>query len=371
MQRQRRYFERCVAMVMAAAMAVGLLSCSKKGTEPGGEPEVPMAFAPTVDWHSIANTKALINSASDLRDYSISILANATKENSSGGGTTTYPVFKNHRLDYEGSAWTYSPTKYWIPGAEYSFVAFAPFAPTSNSPAGTDGKRTLSNGTFTIGGTDENPILTISDYCTGRVTTGDKPFDARSEDLLRAYAYRNNTSAEDYSPVALNFEHLLACVTFNIRNATSTDILTVSDIKLSGIKHKCDITITPKYCQLADPQGEISLSTNEFTSDNRTATGSTALLPKGMSESEFKPLYDCTDLTVLPQNLYNKEQASLTFTLVYRDSTTEQRILELDKIESIRSWEPGKKYNYNMTITSQDIIFQVVEVPWVEHEVEL
>lgn len=368
-------------MVVAAAMAVGLLSCSKKGTEPGGETEVPMAFAPTVDWHSIANTKALINSASELRDYSISILANATRENSSGEGTTTYPVFKNHRLDYEGSAWTYSPTKYWIPGAVYSFVAFAPFAPTDNSPEGAN--QILSNGTCNIvdsnvadgiDNSDVDPVLNIENYNTGRVFKSDGvtvEFDARSEDLLKAYAYRNNSSGEDYSSVALNFEHLLACVTFNIRNATSTDILTVSDIKLSGIKHKCDITITPKYCQLADPQGEISLSTNEFTSDNRTATGSTAFLPKGMSESEFKPLYDCTDLTVLPQNLYNKEQASLTFTLVYRDSATEQRILELDKIESIKAWEPGKKYNYNMTITSQDIIFQVVEVPWVEHEVEL
>lgn len=328
-----------------------------------------MVFAPAVDWHHLANTKALINNASELQDYSISILANATKENSSGGGTTTYPVFKNHRLDWDGSSWTYSPTKYWIPGASYSFVAFAPFAPTANSPAGTSGKKTLSNGSAEVSGTDEEPILTISNYCTGRVTTGANQFDARSEDLLRAYAYRNNTSAEDYSSVALNFEHLLACVTFKIRNATSNDIVKVTDIKLCGIQYLCDIIITPGNCVL-DYKSDLSI--DEFTSDDRTTpAGSTAFLPKGMSESEFKPLYDCTDLTVLPQNLYNKEQAGLTFTLHYSGGREENRILELDKIESIRSWDPGKKYNYNMTITSQDIIFQVVEVPWVEHEVEL
>ena len=353
---------------MVVAVAVGLLSCSKKGTEPGVEPEVPMAFAPTVDWQSIANTKALINNASDLRDYSISILANATKENSSGGGTTTYPVFKNHRLDYvAGTGWSYSPTKYWIQGAKYFFIAFAPFVPTTNSPKGE--KKVLSNGTFAIIGTDENPVLSITGYNTGRVEGN---FDARNEDLLHANVTRDNTTAEDYSPVALNFEHLLACVNFKIRNATSSDILNVTDIKIQGIEYMCDIKVTPgtgtAYTYMYIENGKNSI--DYFTSDNRTGTAEAPFLPKGMAESESKQLFDCGELTVLSQLVYGKG-CKLTFTVDYGNDNTTNYTLDLSNIETIQKWDHGKKYNYNLTITSQDIIFQVVEVPWKEHEVEL
>ena len=379
---------------LAIFVAVGLLSCSKKGTEPQGglESNVPMAFAPSVEWAQFANTRSksspstpnsLINSPTDLQGYSISILANATRANSSGEGTptyTTYPVFKNHRLDWDGSAWTYSPTKYWIPGAEYSFVAFAPFAPTENSNSVVEGKKTLSNGTFTMGDSnatddiddsDANPVLTISNYCTGRVTTGDNQFDARSEDLLKAVVYRVK---DDYSPVELKFQHLLACVNFNIRNATSRNIIKIDNIALCGIDYRSNIKISPVY----DVPIEVlrdTTSTNYFISNERTGS---PFLPKGMAIDNFVALYDCTNLTVLPQTLYGKN-AAIKFTVHYElangqtetDDDMANYKLPLGNIEAIRSWDPGKKYNYNMTITSQDIIFQVVEVPWIEHEVEL
>ena len=43
----------------------------------------------------------------------------------------------------------------------------------------------------------------------------------------------------------------------------------------------------------------------------------------------------------------------------------------LGTIEGITRWQPGKKYRYNITISSEDIIFQVSEIPWIEHNVEL
>lgn len=366
----------CAVRAVAIVVAVGLLSCSKKGAEPEGEQEVPMAFAPAVDWHHLANTKAgtngLINSATDLQQYSISILGNATKAKQQGEGNDTYLVFNNHRLDYvAGTGWSYSPTKYWIQGAKYFFTAFAPFVPTTNSPA--DEKKVLSNGTFAISGTDENPVLSITGYNTGRVEGSiEGNFDARNEDLLHANVTRDNTTAEDYSPVALNFEHLLACVNFKIRNATSSDILNVTVIKIQGIEYMCDIEVThgigTAFTYMDIDNGKNS--SDYFTSDDRIGTAEAPFLPKGMSESESKQLFDCGELTVLPQGVYGKG-CKLTFTVDYGNSNTTNYTLDLSNIETIQEWDPGKKYNYNLTITSQDIIFQVVEVPWKEHEVEL
>ncbi len=352
-------------------LAVGLLSCSKKGTEPGEELEIPMVFAPSVQWPQIANaapTKSLINSSSELQGYSISILANA-KGKDSQGNDVTYPVFRNHRLDYEGGAWTYSPTKYWISGAKYSFSAFAPFAPTSNSAAGS--KKILSNGTFNIEGTDQQPQLVITGYNTGKVS---QEVDARNEDLLLAQVTRDNTTADDFSPVSLSFKHLLSCVAFNIRNATDTDITQVTDITLLGVAYGCDITVTPDYYSIINSNEVTAAGASEhFQSADRTAPqGESYFLPKGMSDKDFKPLFDCGELTLLPQLLYGNEGIVLKFNVYYIGSGSPVAYkLKLGDIEEIKSWSEGKKYVYNMSITSEDILFQVVEVPWIEHEVEL
>ena len=353
---------------IALWLAVGVCSCSKGTLGPdtpqgGVEGDVPLVFAPLVDWGVKSN--ALINSGTDLQSYSISLLANATR------GNDISPVFRNHRMDYTSGAWGYGTTKYWISGAKYSFAAFAPFAPTSNSAAGT--KNTISNGTINISGTDENPVLTVTGYNTGKVSTGSPQFDARSEDLLGAQYVRDNSSANDYSTVSLNFEHLLSCIDFKIRNATSTDITTVSNITLTGIKYKCDIEVNPSGAAIAQVYDDvISAGANEyFISGVRSASGGeTSFLPKGMSETEYKPLFDCTDLTLLPQDLYGKT-INLTFTVNYSGGGSNNYILRIGEIETIRSWAKGKKYSYKMTITSKDILFQVVEVPWIEHNIEL
>ena len=337
------------------AITTALVSCSKDLEQDGGLLSTPLVFSPTTEWPEMETgkasgngTKALINSANDLQDYGISLFATATK------GGDTYPVFNNDELKFTDGAWNYDLTKYWIPGAKYSFAAFAPYAGTESN----SGKNKISNGSVSISNIDDNHLLKVTGYNTGKGVD----YDARTEDLIGAQYTRDNTWNDDFSVVPLEFEHLLSCVAIYIRNATNTDIVSLSDIKLTGLKYLCDITITSSSISL-DTQNEVA-GDGIFTSENRGGSGNT-FLPKGMAEADYKPLFDCDYLTLLPQSLWGE---NIIITLKAGNKTYSAN---LGNIPEVMRWNKGKKYRYNITITSTDIVFQVVEVPWIEHDVEL
>lgn len=345
----------------------GLVSCSKWTT--GDETEFPLSFVASANGiveanlknSGTGNTRALVENVTDLQNYPISILAKATKE------TSTYPIFSNEKLYYTQNEkiWKYDNTQYWIPEADYYFSAFAPYAGASGSTV----TNCLSNGTVSVTGEDSSPAIKITGYNTGKGSN----FDARTEDLLFATTTRYNSytsNTVDYSPVLLDFSHKLACVSFYIRNTTNSDITSITDISLRGIQYKCNIDVNTTSVNITpDSDTTNNNTTNYFKSDNRTSSEG-AFLPKGMSEIEYKPLFDCEYLTVLPQPLWGNDIIKLQFK-EGEGGTNNIRTLKLGKIESVRRWEEGKKYRYNISITSTDIIFQVVEVPWIEHEVEL
>ncbi len=350
------------------AITTALFSCSKSSLEQEGGllSDIPVIFSPTADWPTIVQgdatnnrTKGLINDATDLQQYGISLFAAATQEEN------TYPVFYNEELKFNNGAWNYDITKYWIPGAKYTFAAFAPYA--SNTRA----SKNISNGTVSTTGTGTAPAITIANYISGKDSTGSPQFDARSEDLLFATHLRDNTSSNDYSAVPLQFNHLLSCLTFYIRNATNNDIESVYDIKLTGLKYKGTINISLSDATINATEDVVGTSDTYFAGSDRPVTGeSTPFLPKGMSEKDYKYLFECNDLTVIPQIVYGKD-ITVKFTIRYTSGSTVTYTGNLGNIDNIASWDKGKKYRYNITISSKDILFQVIEVPWIEHEVEL
>lgn len=354
------------SLIYILAITTALVSCSKDLEQDGGLSSTPLVFSPTTEWPEMETgkasgneTKALINSANDLQEYGISLFASATK------GENTYLVFNNDELKFTNGTWNYDLTKYWIPGAKYTFAAFAPYAGTTST-----GKK-ISNGTVSSTGTATAPVITIENYISGKVSTSSHQFDARSEDLLFATQTRDNSSKSDYSAVPLQFNHLLSCITFYIRNATSNDIESVSNIKLLGLKFKGTIKLNLTNTTINATDDVVVESDTYFTGSERPLTGeSSPFLPRGMSESDYKFLFDCDNLTVLPQTVYGKD-ISIKFTIKYTSGTIENYTGNLGNIDNLTSWDRGKKYRYNITISSQDILFQVDEVPWIEHEIEL
>lgn len=329
------------AILLAAAALLMTLGCVKEPVK------VPIAVTPSVE-----KTKALVLDADGLKNQEISLLGTALN-----GGSTLAP-FENTRLYYDNSntSWSYEPIRYWIPQSLYTFGAFSPY-----TADGSESK--LSNGSVSYSAVSGTPTLTISDYNTGKGDT----FDARSEDLLFNSYTRDNTAANDYTAVPLEMSHLMANLFFRLRNTTNTDITSLSNIYLRGLKYKCDITIDPSVAILTPKEDIVEESDSFFTSETRTGT---PFLPKGMAETEYKPLFDCENLTVLPQDVHGKN-IILLFTANFAGGESTPYSINLSEIESLTRWQEGKNYIYNFTISSKDIIFQVVEVPWIEHKVEL
>ncbi len=330
---------------------------------PGPEvPPTPLVFVPEADWPQMKSgelsgkdTQALVEDNGDLQEYGISLFAAAVQ------GDDTYPVFNNTNLKFTSGAWNYDNLKYWIPGTRYTFAAFAPFAGSTG-----EGLK-ISNGNIAVSNTDTDPSVTITNYISGNSGSA----DARNEDLLYARYVRDNTLSSDFSAVPLQFNHLLACITFYIRNTTGNDIASVDNIKLTGLKYKGAINISLSGATINATEDVVGPLDTYFAGSNRPVTGeSTPFLPKGMSENDYKYLFDCGSLTVLPQRVYGND-IKINFTINYSNGSRVNYTGNLSNIDDIASWDAGKKYRYNITISSKEIIFQVTEIPWIEHEIEL
>lgn len=333
------------AILSAAAALLMTFGCVKEPVK------VPIAVAP-----SVMETKALVGSDEGLRTNSFSLLATVTNH----GNTSA--AFGNDRLRYDEAnfTWTYGSPKYWVPQSHYTFGAFWPYASTSESQ--------LTNGTVSYSADGGTPTLTISGYNTGKVGN---TFDARSEDLLFTSYTRDNTAANDYSPVPLQMGHLLSSLSFKVRNATSNPITHITDISLTGLKYRCNLTVTPSEATITSDGTVVGTEETYFSGDECTGDNTTPFLPAGMSEAQFKPLYDCTDLSVLPQDVYGNPVV-LKFTVHFSGNASgSEYSANLGTIESLTRWYPGKRYLYNFTISSKDILFQVSEVDWIEHNIKL
>ena len=364
---------RLMRLFVAVLLVLSVVGCSKVDDElfPPVQSNDAISFVPSVKIHDnvkLSGVKSLIEDADDLQEYSISLLGTA-KRNS-----TVSKVFGNRAMSFS-SGWSYGDPEYWIPGALYSFAAFCPYALPSGPTAPSVLNKSLTNGTVTYTEDGNNPTISIAGYNTGKKSDSSQGasdgFDARCEDLLFEKVTRDNTLANDYSSVGLQMEHLLACLEFCVRNATNEDIVKIYNISLTGLKYKCDIDIDCSTGAVVRVLKDRVSSEDTYFSGDDIGDGSTAVLPKGMSNDSYEHLFDCDYLTVLPQDVRG-EEIKLNFTVkFYNQEATVDYSVNLGKIESMIEWVKGMKYRFTLTISSQDIYFQVVEVPWVVHYVEL
>lgn len=151
-------------------------------------------------------TKAATDlSKANLNDFGVY----GSVENQSGLGM----IFDNIKVTKSGDAYTYSPAQYWVGGATYNFVSFAPYTNARWSYETTDAK----NGTLTFDNEDA----------------------AGEQDLLFASAERTTPASITAAPgaVALTFNHMLSRVKFTFTNgfAEGSNIaLKVTDVTITN-----------------------------------------------------------------------------------------------------------------------------------------
>lgn len=255
---------------------------------------------------------------------------------------------------YKGSAWGYSPINYWSVGKQYNFAAYGPAA-------------ALNNGTATF------------DYTANTLSI--KGFEATGNlDLVVAEGKQAGytLASETATPEVVDFKffHALSKVRFTFKNGWRNLVtLNVSDVKLTGAKRTGDLVTTGTLATATAPfalekwsnQAEKATDNDYSWTDAFTSTTTDEshpyeyfLLPQTLVADAIKLTFSCqvTNDQGSGPNLGagagNAVEVSVTI-----------------PVNTVTAWEPGKAYNYTLTIDGdlfglKPIQFDTVDmVDWV------
>ena len=194
--------------IFLAILAVAALAACNKSEVVESAPSAEIAF----DDVFVDNaTKAADLTASNLADFGV--YGTVAKNNQSG------PIFENQKVQKSGTSFIYSPAQYWVPSAEYTFSAIAPYQAGDNA-------------TWTY------------DAQTAKITFHNDIAQA-NQDLLFAYAERETEASITSKPAAVGFtfNHQLARARFTFTNdfgAESNIQLVVKNVTITNV-HKTGI----------------------------------------------------------------------------------------------------------------------------------
>lgn len=309
--------KRTELIVCAALLLLSAAGCRKDN----GDTEVnaPIRFS------GVGITKSLVGSEQDMRAVGLKLY----------GWEGSDAIFDGRDLTWSSTSWSYSgKTEWWVPGKSYDFLGLYPRTLTA--------ARTNKTISFSH---------TISDY-----------HYQQQNDLLAGYHTRNYVKGGDASAVDLPMKHLLSQITFKVVNASDAGTLDVSGASITGLyaSGTCTITIPGgSYSVVWTPSGDRISSAGKYAGDK-----SVTALPIG--EENMAVLYQ-EPLLVIPQAV-NSEDMKLNLTVTPSGSTPYNKSVSLRAATGITAWEPGKKYTYIASITSNIITFSVTVNDWLEDD---
>lgn len=241
-------------------------------------------------------TKAAVTDVSEMEN--IRVWGMYTKDRSSADVFGT----AGQEVHYAGGAWTYSPVRYWILGAEYAFHAVHPAEVTGV---------TVENGGIEI-----------------------KGFDAtEGHDLMAATASGiSYAEVSKIQPVALKFKHLLARVNI-VGVVTGGGQMHINDIAFTGMSE-----------------------VGNYGADGWTGLqGGEGFMKTDSTLNSAAGTDIFGDLLMIPQPVKDFEM-SITYTL--NDETEEQQVSYSLPVGEVAEWEAGRSYRYTFTVdVAGNIIF--------------
>lgn len=246
-------------------------------------------------------------------------------------GDSTALLFNKQKVSSDGEDWSYSPIKYWEKNSTYDFYAIFPYS-TDNS---FDNDERL----FTVNG------FTVQDNADDQI------------DLMIA---KQITGHQPYNVVPFEFNHILSNVNFYVKiddefNTEGITGLNVTNFDVTGLYGK------GTFVQSGWDNGGVFTGqwTPVATSEYDLPAVTNALYTLGESKATI-----VDDLLLLPQQINDNAQVTITFQLLYEDSTASAftRTIALNKIVgkkahetkdttfALAKWEPNFRYNYTIAV---------------------
>ena len=317
---------------MLSAFVTALsISCNKDS-----DPTPPKA----ISFGKVATRAAL----SDIQDHGFGVwtfIDNAEYRN--------HLLMNNVYVYYDEGAWEYSPEEYWIADTRFSFVATYPY-----DQAGTNFKLDSDSGAVMLS-VSETPSEVDYLMATHETDTSDENFD-----------YSN--------AVPLQFKHMLTSVSLNIwrdGGKHQNDQMRIRKVTLSNIcKGGTYSTSSDAWTPTSDKLTLSYENNNLSDSDNIGAV----IIKDGTLEAgggdPLTPLFaEQQPLLLIPQTIGDSNSVSLKIEYeLKRQNAAEWESAELETILPNITWESGRRYTYNVVLSSvTDITVYYIQTkvdPW-------
>ncbi len=279
---------------------------------------------------SSTDTRAGATAANIATNGSAFIVRGSVCSGSTWSSSGASAVFDGVTVTSNGSAWTYSPLRYWYPSSAYRFRAVWPASAFGTSGAtctdGLDGNASIAG--FTVG-TDADVDLLLSDLAA--VTTDGTGTPA-------------STSLES-GKVKLTFGHILSKVNVSVAQPEASADLRITNVAISGMKGSGTFSGT-------SASGTWSTSGSAVSRSKSFSTAQT------LDGTNFYSIWD-EGLFLIPQSL-----SGITLSVTFQEGASGSP-QTLTANLGTSSWQQGKSYEYKATLTAKKIEFTVKVVDWV------
>ncbi len=308
------------SVLMIAAAAMTLAACTNtEEVESGSQNALgQIGFASHVN----KNTRALDNTT--LTDFYVS--AAYTMSTSS---TPVHILNGENVKKNDAGVWSYTNTRYWINGANYSFYAYSKENSTSANARFSNGQFSLTN--YIVDAAPEN-----------------------QKDLV--FASATATGAESGNKeVSFDFKHVLSKACFNfISNFPKDYTIDVTNVRIRNFRDRGTFAFANSEYAWGnvDRTYDTKVESNWVTLDlgfkeNENMGMTTDPDKDGNREAVTKEFY------VIPF-AYTEANVRLRFTLTIKNSNGEE-VSKTERYAAFRpTWVKGSAYRYNVTLTGAE-----------------
>ena len=277
-----------------------------------------------------------------LTNGAFGVFGNYSKEGAADGYGDNW--FKNQKVTYKTSAWTYDPLKYWLPKGHIDFLAYAPYDSQYDNQQITKDNQKLD---FTV-----NSII------------------KDQKDLLWANA-TNQTKTD--KPVTFTFKHALAKIGYTVKTNVVGTLTTITLNKITLAGSADGTSNAPFYTSgtidLSKTTGAPELWTNQQGEQKFTWFDGTKKLTSTSvyNNSNISDNSDENYLFVIPQDFTgtNKLYVVVDYTITYNTGAEATMTNQVSKSLPY-NFKQGKAYMINLTVGLTPIEFDAEVTPWTD-----
>ena len=175
-------------------------------------------------------------------------------------------------------------------------------------------------------------------------------------------AASRNVETDGYTALPISFKHLFAAIAVEVRNA-ATQNLTITSLSFSNIKDRGYAEVSYNGNVNYNLSASQTSSLFSQTYDSTISAGGLAVLYSSLGAGQA--------FLIWPHSAADLTNASIYIKYKLGNTTTEKTI-KLTENFTVKTWNAGNKYKYQIGITDNNISFDVIRVvDWINDDVIL